>query len=368
MTIQERISTLIKTTEGPCISLIIPLAQTMPDRARNITRIQDMSKQVLAKVEQPLADALKKAIDSLDINQHASDGIAILVNKNHHEIIPLNGPCTAKSHSGTLYVLDEVIQGIQYSTNFWVLLVGQEYARLFTRDHNTLTEIITPLKDSAGKPLQGFPLTIIPPEDKFKQAAGKGDRGADYFDAEIKHFFQLVDSELQKIITTRTPMPIILCGTPEHVVLFKKTTHHPDNITLEVRHDYDAHHKSPEHLKKDIEHAVAQYNQQQGQKLLQEFEDAANTRRQACGITYVWEMASTGRVHILLLEPNLPEFGRIDPENPAHLQIFPEKSDPTINYISDVLIYETLRHGGTVHIVQPGSLQKCQGVGAIMRY
>jgi hypothetical protein len=60
--------------------------------------------------------------------------------------------------------------------------------------------------------------------------------------------------------------------------------------------------------------------------------------------------------------------GRIDPKNPAHLQIFPQQTDSTINYISDLLIYEALSHGGSAHIVMPGSLKQCQGIGATMRY
>ena len=150
--------------------------------------------------------------------------------------------------------------------------------------------------------------------------------------------------------------------------MFKTASHHPHVIAIEIPRDYNSHQASPEHLKKDVADAIHGYHQQQEQQILQEFEDAANTRRQACGITYVWEMASTGRVHKLLIEPDVPQVGRVNPENPANLQIFSEKSDSSVRAISELLIEETLRHGGDVYIVKKGALKKCEGVGAIMRY
>lgn len=376
MTEHIRLNKLIKN-EGvtSCITLIIPLTQKMPGKAQNIVHFREISKQALAesaKSNDPQAahsaERLKEVIATLDINQFHCDGIAILVGPQHHEIIELNGPCKAKSQVGTIFALTDVIQGIQNQTRFWVLLVSKKYARLFLHESHQLTELVTPLEDSAGNSLQGFPLTIVQPEDKVIQAVGSGNRGDSYFKAEIKHFFQLVDSELKKVLSQKEKLPVIICGTPEYIELFKTTTHHSDVIAFDIPHDYSAHQAMPAQLKPDIAKALSAYYLQQEKEWLHVFEESINKKHQACGMMYVWETVSTGRVHTLLLEPDLPEVGKVDPENPAHLQIFSHKNDPSVNNISDLLIYEALRHDGHVHIVQAGSLKSCKGVGAILRY
>lgn len=376
MTMQEQLKKFMHA-EGlsPCASLILPLARTIPERLQNTVHLKALCKQALQQLAhdtspraQKIAQRIKDLPESLDLNAFSSEGIAILIGAHEEKIVPLYTSCTAQTRVGTVFSLSAIIQAHHNNPPFWVLTVGKEHAHLFTYENQRLHEIVTPLKDDTGKPLQGFPLDALPPEDKFKQAAGKGDRDARYRDAEVTKFFQLVDQELQKILTTREKMPIILCGTPEYLTGFITTSHHKGTIALQVPHDYNAHAGTIEKLHKDVQAALDTYNKEQEQKLLKAFEESINQRRQACSLTHVWEMASTGRVQTLLLEPNLLEIGRINPDNPANLQVYDRKTDDTLDLISDILIHETLRHDGNVHIVRPGSLTFCKGYGAILRY
>jgi hypothetical protein len=371
---QEQLSNLIQA-EGvpPYVSLILPLAKTIPERLQNKVHLQALCKQALeilshdtSQQARQVAERIKNIAHTADIDHAPSEALAFFVGAQQEIIIPLYAPCSAEVKVGSLFALGPVIHALQCNLRFWVLVLNRKHARLFSYDQEKLHEVVTPLKNNAGEPLQGFPLDALPPEDKFLEAVGTGDRDAHYRDAEVTKFFQLVDRELSKILTT--PAPLILCTSPEYSTSFMRTTHHKDAVKIQIHHNYTNHPQSPETLRHDVEHALKNYLDDNEKKLLTEFEDALNHRKQACTLTHVWEMASVGRILKLFIEPDLPEVGRINPDFPANLQVYDHKTDDTIDSVSDLLIHETLRHGGTVYVVKKGSLKACKGYGAILRY
>jgi len=373
MAIDTRLVSLIKEqAHGPCVSIIVPTARAVPEKLQNRVRLEqsvEKAQALLAEYPQAVVNAiasrLAEVIATYDATQTSSDGIAVVASRNMSLMWPIMGACSEVVTVGSVFALTDLVYHMQQPQSFWVLVLGKDRARVYKQDHGVTHEVVTPLQDAAGNPLQGFPLTAVEPTDHIIQGIAAGDRGADYLDHEVERFFRLVDSELAKLIATEH-LPVVLCTLHEHQPMYMNVAHHPHLISAVVTGEYML--SGADKAVAAAGKSLAEAHVKQDQAILEEYREALGHKKQAAGIEYTWEAAHAGRVHLLLIERTLSGFGRINPENDAHLQQSPSRNAQAPDRISDIIAAEVLKHGGAIRVVETGSLQNKEGIGALLRY
>jgi hypothetical protein len=357
----------------PSITIMAHLARAMPERAHNMSHLRDLIKKAEAAVKKLPADAdtkhLLKTLSTIEASEDfttlSSDGLAIIINKELHQVIPLFGAAEDYVHVGHYFALSKLAAHIHDQTDYVALVISEERARLYRMHYAKAEEVITPLRDEQGKPLQGFPLTAIRPEDRIVASVGIGDRDSGYRDAEINRFVRLVASELHRF-TNKQPLPVVICGSSPLLQEVEDALHGKVAILARVIGDYI--NEMPDFIGKLAWHMVMQLRGEQIKHLLREFQEAAGHNKQACGIMRTWETVHVGRVNHLFVEQGAVVSGRIDPENSDQLQLMAETDDLSCDNVMDILIAEAINHKGLVTIVPSGSLEECEGVGALLRY
>lgn len=356
----------------PVVTIIAPLARAMPERAHNSARVHaliDDAVKILEKEAHASAKSVKKQLEELreqeDFSHETADGVAYVVAADYSERIPLVGECEQLVYVGHYPALSAIGGYMHDTIKYNTVLLSEEKARLFVTTYAAAEEVITPLQDAQGRPLQGFPLTALRPEDRVVQAVGIGDRDARYRDAEIETFIRLVASELHKYVN-KEKLPVVLCGSAHLIELLDEALRGKVPVIARVVGNYI--NEAPDVIGKLAWHMVLQHRAEEHAHALRAFQEAAGHNKQACGLLRTWETIKAGRVQKLFVERGAAVSGRIDPTNAEQIQVMPPTPEIPVDNLIDIFVRETLLHGGDVIVVSRGSLESCEGIGALLRY
>jgi hypothetical protein len=390
----DQLSKLLKTmqeiaahAEYPSISIIMPTARTMPDKLQDHIRLKDLIAQATDKAlkdfEKRDLEQLFARLDSLVASYDFSKslhGLALFVNKSYGIILPL--PFSAKAHVsvGQQFHIDDLLQTLYRMKHYWLLELHKDMSRLYEAYNDELHEVVTPLVDQSGNPVQGFPLDYVLPEDKKRVAEGSGDLQARYPDDQLKHYFSMVDHELGKILQNK-PLPVVVIGDEKNISTFKHLTKHGSAIIGYQHGDYSRRQHELGQAALPIFNTL---HEKETKAVLQQFTAAEGTLKQAFGVHRVWLMAHEGRIAILLVEEGLVIPGKLDSENPDHLYIYEKNSpdflektlkpfvyadfSPDVRNLVDVIIERVIKTDGKIVFVKPGALEDFEHIGAILRY
>lgn len=356
----------------PSLSLIVPTERALPAKAANGVRVREayksccayIRKECDAAVAAKLEKKLQALVERYD-DTHSAAGIAFFVNAEHECLVSLDEPCREYMHVGSLFALSEILHQLRAVLACDVLVLSEEKARLIQWRNSHGTELITPLVDAKGAPLQGFPLDAVAPTERKLEAVRAGDLDARYRTERLDTFMRLVIDELAKL-HERQRVPLIVVAQKECFNRFSVLYKYPHNVLCVISGDHI--NASIDQLSHLVRPAILHARAEQEGRDIALFHDALNHHRQAAGLQFVWEMAVQGRVHQLFVEYGYVVPGRVDPENPYHLQQFAHEAPAGHENLIDLLLYEVLMHGGVVTVAPERSLQREGCVGAILRY
>jgi len=249
-----------------------------------------------------------------------------------------------------------------HDVHYWVLSLSDKETRLYKARDMILTEVVS--LDAQGKPVQGFPLQDLGPEESEYAPIASGERNADYLDNHKKTFLKMVDNELGKILKNE-PLPVVLCCTVKNKSLFDEVTKHDTAIIAYKAADYS--HESAYTIGQQVWPLMQEVFVEYEKSIFRDFEEAAGHSKQAFGLHRVWEMACQGRVALALVERGFAVFGKVDPDNEQHLLVYEQKTDGVDNLIA-VLLAKVEQQGGKVVFVPKDALHNFEHVGAILRY
>lgn len=361
-----------------CVSLSIPLKRYMPEKAHNQALVKRSVQEAchrLKKIGGRDADLLCARLEELylqfDFVAIEADGVAILADVAHSEVIWLHTHAQfqfdrALVEVGHYLALHLVLRYLQIPAWYWLLVLSNEYAQLFKGTYERLEEIVTPEQDSAGLPLQGFPLEPVGPSARAQQAFAVGDKGDHYLVRLRETFLRLVDSELGRMLHEQELLPVIIAASPELQTQFQKLTHHKQHIIATLPHDYIAMTRSKEYgpVGQQAWQALIAVDAERNRALMLECSEAQGERRFVVGAQIVWEMIVDGRVHMLIISAQQTVRGGIDSHDMRRMYV-----DPHLDLFADICIAHAYKKGATVRIMPDAMLPEGSGgFAALLRY
>jgi hypothetical protein len=356
----------------PSVSIVMPTHRTVPDKLQDHARLKKLISQAKSKLlemssareVEPVVQKLESLLASYDFSA-SLDGVAVFASKNYGTVVPLPFVVQEQVMVGKGFWVKELLYSLHRSMNYFVLVLSTKLSRLFEGYNESLREIVTPLHDAQGVPLQGFPLDYVGPEQGNHDAIGRGDIDARYADEHLLRYFRLVDDELGKVLTEHS-LPIIVCGSDEQISAFRKHTRHTHEILWYEK--TDCSNASATQLAHLVWPKVAEHQKQEQEKMVKKFIEAEGASRQAFGIHRLWALASEGRIDTLLVEKGLLIPGKEDPENPSHVMVVDIIKAPDATDLVNALIERVLHIRGNVVFVEKDTLKNFEHLGAILRY
>lgn len=387
---------LLAQQEYPSVSITLALAEKMPERAGNSTKVNNaiaaarehLLQEFSEEESAPIIKKLREAAQKLDYEHMSAQGLALFANKNVVQSYLFPVPVADRVVVDASFEVREVLSALSRTPKYWVLSLSEKPSRLFYGIGHTLTEIIEPEKDAAGNDVDGFPYSYLPPDvhskgeligeygQQFRGSVGHGGGGrvtqslgndARHLDDDKLKFIERVFKLAERFLKAER-LPLFLVCENENHGFFEKAAHgYP--VAGWLRGDYCK--RTAHGLAQAIWPLVQEHLAEQCKKKIALFEEEAmGSKKHAFGMHSVWRVAEEGRVHDLLVEEGFVVSGIVDPDNKFHVIVTDQekKPDVAVDLVNELIELVMSKGDGLVTFCPPGSLKKYEHVAAILRY
>lgn len=368
----KELKTLLHEKGGPCISVILPMVTTSPDRQQNAEVIRKAVRKVksilearnIREAERDLLlmqlDLLIRSIDTV----HVAEGLGLFV--SHQCASKVLFPFTVK----TVIAVEEtfetrnLIHLLQYMSSYYVLLVSKKDIRLFNATGNDLKEI----KDGH------FPLHYEDEYEYEKPGIGPGiqtvsrtrvaavkDKST-IINRRIQSFFAKADG----LLSSKTDKPVVVAATKKLGTDFISASSHPDRMVGHTIGSFDD--ETLVELALKAFEAFAGHKRKIIKQHIRAFEEAKGEHRIAQGIQEVWEAAHEGRGLHLLVDKEYYARGYQRNGDPQLWLRPPKGSYRLIADAVDEIIETVLKKKGNVTFVENNELKKMDHIALLLRY
>lgn len=348
-----------------CISILLPLNQTLPDRKTNSVKIKEAlhTAKALLGAQAGHVHNLQFFIDELDLIPKRIDlkknhrALGIFLGRGINELVYFPFPVEEKVIVDNSFETRDLVYATQYLIPYRVLVVSTKNVRLLSGEFDQLTEVVD----------DNFPISYAQ-QYQYPEA-----RSGDYLDEETKikevrkvQYFRHVNKIADKYLKNDAT-PIILAGVKDVLELFETTFDHMDRVAVRMHGNFNylsagqiahlASTKMDEHLK------------QANEKLIDEIDESLGKHGYIYGMAAVWRTAVEGRADLLVVEKDFKVPAYVDPETS---KVFFNISDPEglterMDAVDD-LIELVLDKKGRVVFLQNGALDQYDHIAARTRY
>lgn len=265
---QHLFRTLKNTGKGPCVSILLPLTDKLPESRSNKARFREAIKSAIEELEQlsdDLAQSVIKRLKALAEEKHEflhSKGIGLFVSPEVEELVEFPFPVSEKVMVDQNFALRDLIYAINQQIEYWLIIIGADEIRPLKGKGKDLT----PVQDA------DFPFKYVEEYEREQTPNRFGEGMEDSIVKEKRqgHFYKEAAGKLKKYFSGEN-LPLILAGLDENIGLFEKYT----NINKVILRLPGNHQKFSE---KDLQEAVWKqleyYLQHQREKSIEELEEA----------------------------------------------------------------------------------------------
>ncbi|MDV2998409.1 MAG: hypothetical protein N5P05_000015 [Chroococcopsis gigantea SAG 12.99] len=358
MITRKELEKLQSLTQVPALSILLPTHRTSPDNKRDpivLKNLVDEAKQRLleefSKREiEPIFDRLDTLVEKVNY-PHTLDGLALYVGPDHSELYYLAFPVPARVIIDQTFATRDLVYGLHREQSYWVLLLSQNSTRLLAGTGETLEEV----EDGT------FPIQMTGPG---ATSPIPFDADTSYLDDRFRRFFQGVDSALSEYIGTDSA-PLIVGGVVRQVSFFQEVSAHTSAIVGTLGGNYDR--LKAHDIVSEVLPLMHSYRQKQREEALEDLEAAVSAQRVVSSVGEAWRLAQEGRGKRLLVEKNYHVPAVLD--DTGNLVLVDEiGGTEVIDDAVDEVIEAVLAKGGTISMVDDGSLTAHQGIALILRY
>lgn len=359
---ERDLAALRSPREFPAVSVLLPTHRTFPDNrqdtimARNLldeatTRLRD------ANLPHGIADeviaSLEAAAEAADLD-HAAEALVLFAapgGEHHTFSLPYVHP-RARVVIGQSFATRDLVAAQEHVWNYWVLVLAERPARLWSGTGERLTESTT----------GGFPLSYSPPVERgpvphAREAEQiKNDRR--------EQFFRHVFGEMASVLSSNG-RPLVVTGVARSLAYFDQLA--PAAVTSQFIGSADGSfdHASGPELAAIVAPALNAERQCWQADAIERLETARSERLFAGGLSQVWDLAAAGQIRELLVEEGFLAPARQDS---GHLLPPGDPSGDQVDDAVDTIMDAVLDGGGEVIFVPDGSLESAQRIAASLRY
>lgn len=293
------IEQLLAKSSTPCISVIVPMHRTAPDKIKDleaVTSAVDLAKNILTTNYSETSydtntlinkiDELVKTIDFI----HPQDGVGIFVSPNIFKLVNFPFPVGEKVKVGHAFERMDLLYYLNTIIDYGILAISQKKINLFLAKGEELFEINN----------QDFPLIY---EETYEYS--KPSIGTSYSNSSLKGFekdkteieeirlkdlLRKADHLLEKYINTKTPL--VIAGGKKEISDYTQVTKFEKRIIGKVTGNYN---NANVQLAKLSWAAVQDYQKNQNQIISSNLHELFGRELVAVGMEDVWKQANEGR-------------------------------------------------------------------------
>jgi Bacterial archaeo-eukaryotic release factor family 3 len=353
MITRHDLSQLQLLTKVPALSILLPTHRTFPDNKQDPILVKNLvdeakerlSEEFSSRELEPLLNNLEALVSEINY-PHTLDGLALYASHDFAKCYYLPFTVPARVVIDQTFATRDLVYGLHRELQYWVLLLSQASTRLFAGTGETLEEV----ED------QTFPMPMT----------GPGATAALPFDSDSSHrrFFQQVDSAFSSYAQDEA-LPLIVGGVDRQISFFQEVSQHASAIagTLSGNLDRATIHE----LTPQVWAIMQSVRETQQTDALQELAAAVGAQKVVSTIEEVWRLAQAGRGKRLLVEKNyhLPAILTAN----GGLEVVEQAGGTEVmDDAVDEIIEAILAKGGSVSLVEDGSLSADQQIALILRY
>ncbi|MDH3708288.1 MAG: hypothetical protein OER04_00285 [Cyclobacteriaceae bacterium] len=352
---------------GPCVSILLPLHQTLPQRNKNplsLKRALNEAKVQLKKYPSTETQVITKELDRLakEIDFKKTDqALGIFVGKKFSRLIDFPFQITQKVVVDNSFETRDLTYGIQYLTDYWVLTLNPKAVRLFKAQGHSLHEI---LEDP-------FPIEYQEqyqyPDRQKPRISGDYQREESQIKDERRLQFLRHVNKLASPYFKQDPLPIAIMGIKDLQVLFSKIFDYDAQVVKRLYGDFK--NWSVQKIAKAAWEQIQDHVYQSTDQLLEEIRESKGKRAYLYGIEAVWRVAQEGRGDKLIVEKDYQAPAYADPQtgklyfNLTYTTGLLKKVDA----VDDVIELIRDKHGEIV-FMENGKLEEYEHIAVKTRY
>jgi hypothetical protein len=345
-------------TKGPALSILLPTHRNFPENKQDPILVKNLVDQARERLGQEFSvrelEPLFNRLDPLvsEINYpHTLDGLALFVSPDFAKCYYLPFPVPTRVIIDQTFATRDLVYGMHRTLRYWVLLLSQASTRLLMGTGETLEEVDD----------QTFAMQMTGPG---ATTALPYNSDSSYMDDRHRRFFQQVDSAFGTYASDED-LPLIVGGVDRQISFFKEVSQYQGAIvgTLPGNLDRATIHE----LTPPVWELMQSVREQQQTEAMQELCDAVGARKVVPTIEEVWQLAQEGRGKRLLVEKNY-HVPAVVTDNGGLKIVDQIGGTDVMDDAVDEIIEKVLAKGGTVVLVEDGSLSDYQRIALILRY
>ncbi len=379
---REELEQLIEYSDGPMLSVYMPVERPGTEISQNPIRLKNQIDQAEAKLRQQgmttgdILDFLKPLNDlltSLVFWQEQQQGLALFHSTGrfltYQASIRFPEQVYLNNHFYTRPMIDLLESGTYY-----ILALNLSHTRLFRATRYEIQEMDlgdtpTSLKettkyDVAQRDLQYHnetPARRLP----GRNATFFGQGGSEENDKkeDILRFFQILDREIVPRIGDR-PHPMVLAGLEYLLPIYRSANHYSHLYQEDLRTNVDG--MNAEDLHAATWQMVKPFFQQARQGALDEYHIYARKKQASKDIREIVPASFVGQVETLLITRDTHIWGSFHPEK-LRAEVYPGRVEGNEDLV-DTAVANTLRTGGTIYCYEPVEMPDGARIAAVLRY
>ncbi len=359
----------IKNTTGQlCLTIIMPLhsvpAQAEEDSIRFHKIVSDAISELDKSNSTSEAEGIKASLNSLKkefSKISGAKGVGIYLSKEMKSIITFPFEVEEYFLIDKEFQMRELLYKTQLAIDYFVLSLTMKSAKLYKGNSGTLIEVTGNhnLKFDDDKEYEhtsigsstGYGLKSVEKDKSDTQIIG------------LKKFYKEVDHFINNLISKDSVL--IITGTGKEPALFKSLSHHNSIIIGEIHGNFE--HDLPE-LRAKSWQMVESYFVSETNKIINEIDEKFGRDLVDIGLDDVYNSAIEGKGMTLILERNYLKPVFLNFEQNYFTDTQNSESDTFIKDIGSRLAHIVLDKHGKVSFVEPGMLNKFDGIALIKRY
>lgn len=373
---RDDILTLVDRSEGPCVSVFLPTHTAGPETQQGPIRLKNLRRAATRRLRsQDMRSADAEAIlePLLRLENDAAfwsrqgEGLAVFVAPGFERWIRLAVAPDERVVVGRRFHVRPLLAAFLAETRCYVLALSQRRVRLVEVDTGSADEV--PLEDVPGSLEEA--LAFEDPERQLRQRSGPAGTalfhghgvGKEEEKERISRFFRLVDPGIVAAVRAR-PAPVVIAAVDYLVPLYRAVTALPDVVDQAIEGNPDD--ATPADLAPRARAIVAPQREQAIEEDAERYLERRGTGRTGCSPSEVVPAAVSGRIEVLFVPGSGSRWGTFDADG-FEVEMHPARAQGDEDLL-DTAAVETWRHGGRVHVVDPGMIPGEGPLAAVYRF